>query len=65
MGVSIQTANYLVRRWFMDELGRVPSGADQATHARVCVEKGADVAFAGIYDSAEAKAYRTKVGRKV
>jgi hypothetical protein len=49
----------------MEELGRPPSGAEQADRARIIDQAGVDTAFAGIYDSVEAKAYRKATGRKV
>lgn len=65
MPLSEGTRNYLVRRWYMAELGRVPSAQEQAFHAQIVANQGVDVAFAGIYDSPQAKEYRVKVGRKV
>lgn len=65
MGLSIDIRNYLARKWYMDELGRVPSGAEQADRARIIDQVGVDVAYAGIYDSTEAKDHRKKTGRKV
>lgn len=65
MAVSRETANYLVRRWYMDELGRVPKADEQAFHAQVIADKGVDVAFAGIYDSPDAKRHRKNVKRAV
>ena len=65
MPVSRETANYLVRRWYMEELNRVPKPDEQKFHADVVLSKGVDVAFAGIYDSPDAKKHRAAVGRKV
>lgn len=65
MGLSIDVRNYLARKWYMDELGRPPTGAEQADRARIIDQAGVDAAFAGIYDSAEAKKHRASVGRKV
>lgn len=63
--LSQDVRNLLVRKWYMAELGRVPKADEQAFHAKVIAEKGVDLAFAGIYDSDQAKAYRKASGRKV
>lgn len=65
MALSIGTRNYLARRWYMDELGRPPTAAEQADRAKIIDTFGVDAAYAGIYDSTEAKAYRKRVGRTV
>ena len=63
--LSIGTRNYLVRKWFIDELGRVPKPEEQAFRAEQIRANGVDAVFAALYDSAEGKAYRKKVGRSV
>lgn len=65
MALSQDVRNLLVRKWYMAELGRVPSADEQRFHSQVIADKGVDLAFAGIYDSSQAKAYRVKVGRTV
>lgn len=65
MAVTKETANYLVRRWYMQELGRIPKPREQADQAAVVVARGADAAYSGIYDSDEAKKFRRDTGRKI
>lgn len=65
MSLSLDVRNYMVRRWYLTELGRVPKADEQAFHARVIAEKGVDLAYAGIYDSQQAVDHRKSVGRKV
>lgn len=63
--MSEGTRNYLARKFFMDELGRVPKPAEQAFRAEQIRTSGVDAVFAALYDSAEAKAHRKRVGRTV
>lgn len=65
MALSADVRNYLARKWYMDELGRPPSGKEQTDRARIIELYGVDAAFAGVYDSAEAQKYRRDTGRKV
>lgn len=65
MGLSADVRNYLVRRWYLTELGEPPTGKEQAFHAQVIADKGVDVAYAGIYDSPQAQQHRKKTGRAV
>lgn len=65
MSLSLGTRNYLARKWYMEELGRIPKASEQEQRAQIIAVHGVDVAFSGIYDSAEAAAYRKSVGRKI
>lgn len=65
MSLSLDVRLYLVRRWYLTELGRPPTTGDQAFHAEIISSKGVDAAYAGIYDSPDARKYRDRVGRKV
>lgn len=64
MGLSQDTRNYLVRIWYLEELGRAPSAKEQADQAAAIEKNGVDPTFASIYDSAEAKKHRRTTGRK-
>lgn len=67
MALKQGTRNYLVRKWFHEELGRIPKGDEQALHTIEMAKNGDDLdkAFTGIYDSTEAKGYRRRVKRDV
>lgn len=65
MALSLSVRNYVVRKWYMEELGRVPSGAEQAEWSKKVESFGPDTVFAQIYDSAEGKAHRKLVGRTI
>lgn len=63
--LSEDVRNLLVRKWYMAELGRLPSGPDQAAWAKEIITKGVDQVYDFIYWSPEAKKHRIAVGRKV
>lgn len=62
MDLSPDVRNYLARRWFNDLLGRQPKADEQAFRAEQIRTTGVDLTYAAIYDSAEARAFRTKRG---
>lgn len=52
--------NCLIRQWYIEHVGHGPDGAGQADWLAYFRKNGADLTLAGIYDSAEAVAYRAK-----
>lgn len=56
---------FLAHKWYREELGRVPSAQEASNLAKAIRDLGAFKSFTNVYDSAEAKAHRKKVGRTV
>lgn len=63
--LSIGTRNYIARKFFMEELGRLPNAEEQAFRAEQIRTSGVDFVFNELYKSTQAKNHRTLVGRKV
>lgn len=61
-GLSQDVRKYLVRSWFVHELGREPSAKEQADRAAQIDHDGVDVTFAAIFDSTEAQGFRKRRG---
>lgn len=62
MALGPDARNYLVRKWFLHELGREPKPAEQADRSEQIVTAGLDLTFAAIVDSPEAQAFRKRRG---
>jgi len=59
---SMDTRNYLARKFFVELLGREPTVAEQAFRAEQIHTSGVDVTYSDIYDSVEGKAFRKRRG---
>lgn len=58
-------ANFAAHKLYRDELGRVPSITEHGNLARFIRDNSFHQAFNNLYGSAEAAAYRKRVGRTV
>lgn len=65
MALTETSRQFLVHKWYREELGRLPEIADIATHAKAIDDLGLLAAFLGIYNSTEARKHRKAVGRTV
>jgi hypothetical protein len=62
MDLTADDRNFLARKLFTDYLGRGPSASEQAFRAEQIRTQGLDLTFAALYDSQEAKNFRSRRG---